>query len=127
MASKFKILPSIASVVQPIPDEPIELATPQNSVITNKNNTATRNFLLQQLGKYSQEEKDFYKILYDAMKAEVVPSSDPEEDSDELFKMSLMTFKDIFCKKENEVEVMRLALNMVFLENFKFCPDFSEK
>ena len=82
--------------------------------------------LMQQLNRYSLRLKQFYAEVFEAMEDAIEIDDDfPESDMPDFFCLSLETFQKTFCKNNiaEEKEVLRIALNVLFLEKFKKCPD----
>ena len=96
--------------------------------IQNINNEKyIKDLLMQQLNRYSLRLKQFYAEVFEAMEDAIEIDEDfPESDMPDFFCLSFETFQKTFCKNNiaEEKEVLRIALNVIFLEKFKKCPDY---
>ena len=105
-------------------------ASNDNQKLRDHRAQVARNWLNKKVGAYNDREKKFYEKVYkDSL--EIINVEGDEDDEDmmmSLFETSLEQFK-VFCEDEEleqtrQEDILRIAINMAFLDVTKICPDY---
>ena len=88
-----------------------------------------RNWLNKKVSTYTDKERNFYENVYKDMDEIIIVDGDEdEEDIQILFETTLDQF-EVYCEdkeleKIRQTEILRVAINMAFLDVTKICPDY---